>query len=144
MPDPHAIDRAWLTLLRARVYNVATVHAALPHCADVCSLTRHSVATLRALGFDAASAVAIAHPPEALIQQDLHWLATTGARLLPVTDAAYPAQLAALPDAPLALFVRGDVGLLGSPQIAVVGSRHPTAAGRCSPRRSHTNCARPA
>jgi DNA processing protein len=129
MHDPHAIDRAWLTLLRARVPNVAAVRAALQQCADVCSLTRHSIATLRALGFDEAAA-AVARPPEALIRQDLHWLATSGARLLPVTDAHYPAQLAALPDAPLALFVRGDVGLLGSAQVAVVGSRRPTAAGR--------------
>jgi len=58
------------------------------------------------------------------------WLATPGARLLQRGDAAYPAQLAALADAPPRLFARGDVGLLRRPQIAVVGSRHPTAAGR--------------
>jgi DNA processing protein len=58
------------------------------------------------------------------------WLAASGARLVRRGDAAYPAQLAALGDAPPLLFALGDIGLLRHAQVAVVGSRHPTAAGR--------------
>jgi len=130
MHDQQALDHAWLTVLRAPQLGCATLRAALARCDDICSLTRHSSASLRALGFDAAAAQFIAAAPATAIEQDLHWLATSGARLLPFTSSQYPAQLAALPDAPLALFVRGDAALLGRPQVAVVGSRHPTAAGR--------------
>ncbi len=41
----------------------------------------------------------------------------------------YPAQLAAVPGMPAALFVRGDPALLSHPQVAIVGSRAATAAG---------------
>jgi DNA processing protein len=58
------------------------------------------------------------------------WLAASGAVLLRRGDAAYPAQLAALDDAPPALFALGKTALLHDPQLAVVGSRRPTSAGR--------------
>jgi DNA processing protein len=45
-------------------------------------------------------------------------------------EGLYPAQLATLDDAPPLLYVLGDVSLLHAPQLAIVGSRHPTAAGR--------------
>jgi DNA processing protein len=58
------------------------------------------------------------------------WLATPGARLIRRGDQEYPPQLAALEDAPPVLYTLGDAALLHAPQLAVVGSRHPTAAGR--------------
>jgi DNA processing protein len=58
------------------------------------------------------------------------WLALPGARLLRRGDTSYPAQLAALADPPPQLFALGRIELLHSPQIAIVGSRNPTAAGR--------------
>ncbi len=58
------------------------------------------------------------------------WLATPGARRIARDDAEYPAQLAALSDAPPELYALGNVDLLRRPQVAVVGSRHPTAAGQ--------------
>ena len=58
------------------------------------------------------------------------WLATSGARLLRRGDVYWPAQLSALADAPPLLFALGNVELLRKPQLAIVGSRHPTAAGR--------------
>jgi DNA processing protein len=58
------------------------------------------------------------------------WLASSGARHLRYGEADYPAQLKALPGAPTELFVLGDATLLARPQLAIVGSRAPTAAGR--------------
>ena len=45
-------------------------------------------------------------------------------------DRQYPAQLAAVPGCPSPLYVRGDPGVLALPQLAIVGSRAATAAGR--------------
>jgi len=47
-----------------------------------------------------------------------------------VDDPRYPPQLAAVPGMPPALFVEGDPAVLARPQVAIVGSRAPTAAGR--------------
>jgi DNA processing protein len=58
------------------------------------------------------------------------WLAASGAQRLRLGDALYPPQLAAVHGAPPELFVLGDAALLGRPQLAIVGSRAPTAAGR--------------
>ena len=52
------------------------------------------------------------------------------ARLITRADAHFPLQLAAVPGAPAQLFVLGNAALLARPQIAIVGSRAPTAAGR--------------
>jgi len=45
-------------------------------------------------------------------------------------DAAFPADLMALPDAPLLLFARGQLHRPLGPAVAVVGSRNPTHQGR--------------
>jgi DNA processing protein len=45
-------------------------------------------------------------------------------------DAAYPAALAAIDDAPPLLWVKGDAGLLARPSIAVVGARNASVNGR--------------
>jgi DNA processing protein len=64
------------------------------------------------------------------IERDLRWLAGPGRALVAVDDPRYPAQLAAVPGCPPALFVEGDPALLSRPQVAIVGSRAATAAGR--------------
>src|SRR5882672_4369477 len=76
----------------------------------------------------------LAAPDEALIDSDLRWLESSGAVLLPATSPDYPALLRESPDAPAVLFVRGDVRILGEPQLAMVGSRNPTAGGRATAR----------
>jgi len=64
------------------------------------------------------------------IERDLRWLDAPGRHLLTADDPRYPPQLAAIPDRPPALFVLGDPAALSRPQLAIVGSRSATAAGR--------------
>jgi DNA processing protein len=112
MHDPKAIELAWLTLLRTPFQGGAVaLREAMAAGDDILALTRHS-------------------PPTPQTLQDQQWLQRSGATLLPCTHQDYPAQLTALTDAPLALFVLGDSALLRQPQLAIVGSRQPTAAGQ--------------
>jgi DNA processing protein len=67
---------------------------------------------------------------EAGIDRDMAWLEGPGRALVAAEDPLYPPQLAAVPCMPPALFVEGDVALLTRPQVAIVGSRSATAAGR--------------
>ncbi len=69
-------------------------------------------------------------PDEAAIDADLRWLDSSGAQLLAATDPRYPNLLRESPDAPGVLYVLGDPQALAEPQIAMVGSRSPTAGGR--------------
>jgi DNA processing protein len=86
------------------------------------------------LGLTTGTVAWLAAPDEALIDSDLRWLESSGTVLLPATSPEYPALLRESPDAPAALFVRGDIRVLGEPQLAMVGSRNPTAGGRATAR----------
>lgn len=61
--------------------------------------------------------------------RDLTWLEPDGNHLVTIRDSAYPALLKEIHNPPPLLFVQGDVRLLQSAQVAVVGSRHASGAG---------------
>ncbi|CAC9443340.1 Rossmann fold nucleotide-binding protein Smf possibly involved in DNA uptake [Bathymodiolus heckerae thiotrophic gill symbiont] len=65
-----------------------------------------------------------------LVQADLDWVKTDGCHILTLIDDAYPQQLKTLADPPPLLYVRGDVACLSKPQLAIVGSRNPSAGGK--------------
>jgi DNA processing protein len=69
-------------------------------------------------------------PDERALCADLRWIESSDAQLLLCTDPEYPPQLAAIAGAPAALFLLGSVEALNSQQVAIVGSRTPTPAGR--------------
>jgi DNA processing protein len=57
-------------------------------------------------------------------------LRDVGAVAITPDDLAYPDAFRALPDAPYLLFAAGNLDLLGTPGIGVVGTREPTDYGR--------------
>lgn len=63
------------------------------------------------------------------VDKALKWVAEPGHAVLTLADPRYPKQLLEIPDPPMLLFVRGDESLLGSPALAVVGSRNATPQG---------------
>jgi DNA processing protein len=50
--------------------------------------------------------------------------------LLTLDDAEYPEQLRSIPDAPVFLYMRGDLSILSQPCIGIVGSREMSEYGR--------------
>lgn len=63
------------------------------------------------------------------LEAHLAWLDQPGNALLTLADSAYPRALLDLPDAPVALFVKGDAALLSRIALSVVGSRQATPQG---------------
>jgi DNA processing protein len=84
-------------------------------------LTRH--------GLSDEAAAAISSPDEKQIESDMEWLSQSDRQLLCWDDDAYPVLLRRINSPPAALFVEGDAGCLWHPQIAIIGSRNPTAGG---------------
>lgn len=72
----------------------------------------------------------LAAPDEAALAADLRWIQSSNARLVCCTSPQYPPLLARTPGAPAVLYVLGEVEVLSMAQLAMVGSRNPTAAGR--------------
>ena len=86
------------------------------------------------IGLTTRTADWLAAPDDRLVDSDLRWLETFGVALLPATSPDYPPLLRESPDAPAVLFVRGDIRILAEPQLAMVGSRNPTAGGLATAR----------
>ncbi|HTJ18555.1 MAG TPA: DNA-processing protein DprA [Steroidobacteraceae bacterium] len=69
-------------------------------------------------------------PDDPAITAELRWLEHEAHHFVPFGSENYPPLLAEVSDAPVGLFVRGDPAVLSLPQLAIVGSRNPTAGGR--------------
>lgn len=94
------------------------------------ALFRASVSELEAAGLSPGVSRAINSGctfEDAATQQDR--IKTTGSVLVPVTDPVYPEKLRGILDPPTLLFCRGDLSLLASITVAVVGTRKPTPYG---------------
>jgi DNA processing protein len=83
---------------------------------------------IRAVG-EAAVAALHTGADAGLIHRTLDWLWEPGNHPLTLADEQYPRRLLKTVDPPLLLFVKGRVGLLDQPALAVVGSRNATRAG---------------
>jgi DNA processing protein len=95
----------------------------------VSALVSESATNLTRQGIPEDAVAAISRPDEAQIESDLQWLSQPNHHLLCWDDDAYPALLRRIIDPPAALFIDGDPGCLWQPQIAVIGSRNPSAGG---------------
>jgi DNA processing protein len=74
-------------------------------------------------------------PDRATVDRDVARLERLGARVVPLAHPDYPPALAALVDAPTVLLVRGRVGVLLAPAVAIVGARAATHAALDAARR---------
>ena len=90
--------------------------------------------TLRQVEIPAATRQFLLSPDESALRSDLEWLQTSGAHVILCGEAGYPPLLAQTTGAPPVLFVLGSVEALRSAQLAMVGSRSPTPAGRATAR----------
>jgi len=122
MDDP----KPWLTLAR-----VPGLHARiLGEAADPRALVADTRRALGRLGLEAAAVEALRNPDAAALAGDEAWLAGPNRRLVTWGSPDYPPLLATIADPPLVLFVEGDAAAMSMPQLAIVGSRNPTAIGR--------------
>ncbi|MCB2427088.1 DNA-processing protein DprA [Methylophaga pinxianii] len=64
------------------------------------------------------------------VEQDLQWLSADNRHVIDQQHPLYPELLQQISDPPALLFVQGDIHLLSKWQLAVVGSRNPSASGR--------------
>jgi len=71
---------------------------------------------------------------QADIQAEIDWSQQPAHHIVTIQDPLYPQAMRDLADAPILLYVRGDPDYLSRPQLAMVGSRNPTAAGRATAR----------
>ena len=91
----------------------------------------YSASELQQLGLTEYQSQLLVSPNHRLIDAAIHWLQQSPHRhFVRCIDDAYPVLLRQIKQPPFALFVEGDLALLAQPQLAIVGSRQPTATGK--------------
>jgi DNA processing protein len=121
---------SWLTLLHTPGVGAATFHNLLTHFGSVEAVLNANGSQLSCLALTGETVNALTSQEKPDITADLDWQTGPGHHIITFTDERYPAQLKDLPDAPPVLYVRGDPDYLLQPQLAMVGARNPSAAGR--------------
>ena len=120
----------WLTLLHTAGVGPATFHTLLETFGSVEAALNASSQQLSELALNDETLDALRNRERPDISADLNWHTENDHHIITLFDARYPKQLKDLPDAPPVLYVRGDPDYLLQPQLAMVGSPNPTAAGR--------------
>jgi DNA processing protein len=108
----------------------SALRSLLDACGSARAVLAAGAATWRACGLGEEAIAGLAAPDARTLRADAHWLARPGHRLLGWHEPDYPALLRNGPSPPAALYLAGDPALLWRAQLAIVGSRHPTAGGR--------------
>jgi len=88
-----------------------------------------SSASLRALGVSEEAVGEIHSVNWSDVARAEKWLEAPDSHLVTYQMPTYPRLFREIPSAPRFIYVRGDVSILPSPQVAMVGSRKPTPSG---------------
>ncbi len=120
----------WLALLRVPGLGPATLDNLLAIFKRPAAILEADRQTLARCGIKAAMIASIHRPDWHQVEQDLRWARQPRRFILTRRDPRYPALLQQIPDPPPLLFVEGDPACLASHQLAMVGSRNPSPAGR--------------
>jgi DNA processing protein len=103
----------------------------LRHAIKVEDIFMADSSTLGHFGFSAAQIQVIHSPNQRYIERSLAWqLAAPDRFILPFEDHAYPPLLREIAVPPLVIYGCGGTDLLSSAQLAIVGSRNPSASGK--------------
>jgi DNA processing protein len=123
----------WLALLRAPGVGPAGFQRLLQGTPTLADLFGNSGQTLiQELDLPAPLQTYLRAPDWPAVENDLAWAEASDCHILTLNDARYPALLQEIPDPPPVLFVRGKSDILAHAQLAMVGSRNPSAGGRQS------------
>ena len=127
---PSEESSAWATLARTPGLDVPTLTRALHHLTDARGVLEASDASRRRAGIPPLTRQFLSSAQSALSAHEHLWLENPRHHVLPFSDPRYPTLLRSAARHPIALFVVGNPEVLNDPQLAVVGTRNPTAQGR--------------
>ena len=121
---------AWMALSRAPALDAATLSAAFERLSGIFGFIESSDEARRSAGIPAAAREFLGSAAAVSCAAERAWIESPRHHLVAFTDRRYPAALRALERRPIALYVAGNADILNDPQLSIVGSRNPTAAGR--------------
>jgi DNA processing protein len=120
----------WLTLYHAPGIGPARFHRLLDILSFPANILNADTRQLHQFGLPDSTIEALRKPDIQAIEHDLEWQTKPGNRIITFHNPDYPALLREISDPPPLIYIHGNIEVLQEPQLAMVGSRNPTAAGR--------------
>src|SRR3989338_9361795 len=130
MIQSHNTLRYWLALWRAPTIGPQRFLKLLKRFPDLQELFTLKKSLHPHLNFSQSFSAYLQQPDWKGVENDLQWLQQPLHTILTIQDVNSPPLLKEIATPPPLLFVRGHVDCLITPQLAIVGSRHPTAHGK--------------
>ncbi len=121
-------QQRWLIALRAPI-PARVLRSVAERSPDLSALFALDAAQRQNIGLSDDAWRALQQPDPQTLARDRAWLSESHNHLLTWGSEDYPSLLCETSAAPAALFVQGDPHLLWRAQVAVVGSRNPSAGG---------------
>lgn len=125
--DKHSSLACWIALQRISGIGPVTYAQLLEQYGSPEFILQHHG---QVKGLNANIQQQLANPDWQQVEQDLTWLEGENRHLVTIADPRYPELLKQISDPPCLLYVQGNVDLLSGWQLAIVGSRNPTASGK--------------
>src|SRR5262249_16316050 len=120
----------WLVAIRLRGLSPLIIRQSLARFGNMRTLFSVSQEELNQAGLTTKQIQSLQNPDWHMAERDLHWCQKNDCHINSLINDHYPKLLQEIQDAPLLLFVKGDLELLAKPQLAIVGTRHPTYTGK--------------
>jgi DNA processing protein len=132
VPELHPADTLsdWLVLHLAPGIGAVTCQRLLAELGGPAAIRSATADRLHSFGLGSRSIEALQMPDKAQLERELAWQESANNHIITLADGTYPSLLRQIPDPPVIIYAHGDISLLDSLQLAVVGSRNPTPAGR--------------
>jgi DNA processing protein len=121
---------SWLRLALTNQVGPRTVLKLLEHFQSVDNILSQGTAVLEKFINKSIAGLIYSQASQSSVNQALNWQNEKPNRyILTLEDNRYPRQLLEITDPPIILFAEGNIGLLKSNKVAVVGTRHPSSQG---------------
>jgi len=122
--------RFWLALMLAPGVGTTRFLRILEHAPDLSTLFTTRNISIDKLKLPTAVRAYLQSPDWHAVDKILAWADNDGCHIITLSDPRYPPLLKEIPDPPPILYVRGDPLILSQLQLAMVGSRNPSAGGK--------------
>lgn len=122
--------RSWLALTHIPNLGPIRIHALLDIFENPSAIFNAGHPGWKQAGLSEKIIQHLSTPDWEKVDADLKWVEQEDASIITLDDDSYPPMLKELADAPPLLYIMGQAEILKLPQLAIVGSRNPTHAGK--------------
>jgi DNA processing protein len=118
--------KLWLMLYLTPKVSNATILKLLKHFGSIENIFEQNLTTLASIINPTIAKLIVNQVSATEIEQILNWQTQPNHYIISLVNPLYPKELLQLTDAPIVLFLQGNINLLSKPKFALIGIRTPS------------------